>query len=231
MFSGELPNTEVWTQFIQYFLQYYLNREISYTNSDVWRMQLVNLIKSYKQYIESNATSAWKDMNSADNNLVGRMSETFDSNASDSGKSTNTSSSESNSNGNHKNRTVNSEFPQSNVTVGTDPVSGDVYKYASNMGDYREASSNTVTASDTTSSTSSRDSENKYNKIIEDSRAAGTAIDTSERKMEFYSKYMREPFYKVITYCDVYFMSQYIDEDRYGWLTTDELNSSTDLLS
>ena len=184
------------------------------------------------------------------------MSGKSDTTQSDTGKSTsngestsdNTVTNTTNTNDSNKNRAVSSQFPQSAVSVSVNPVDDDVYTYATVLNDSRDvnvsnttsniqdnnsstnsATSNSESESES-STTNSSDKKNEYSKTVEDTRNSMNPLEMYEKKLELFNKYMKDPYYTVLSKLEIFFNSLYTDSDRYGWLTRDELESSVDYL-
>lgn len=130
-------NTDVWKEFIKQFMITFLNREISYKDPYIFRMKLIQLLVTYQNFLETNASNAYSEMNKA----LGSLMESGTKNYSD--KET----------GNRKdvstvNNTANTTLTTTQDTTGNTKITGNSDSTIHDEG----TSLNDVTSSGTTTS-------------------------------------------------------------------------------
>lgn len=138
-----------WEEFIKQFIVHFLNREIAYTNAKVFRSNLIYLINSYSDIVESTANTIYNKIisdsatitengtrnntrsgetsrdsntsteNSETGNTQNESSNTSTSNETGNQNSVNESNDNSKTNSNGYNRALTSDMPQSNVSAST----------------------------------------------------------------------------------------------------------------
>lgn len=118
----------VWIEFINQFMQHYLNRVVSNTNPYVWKTQLMYELVKYKDFIETNASKFYENINemgsvvtntgSSDNTSSNTSNMTSNNQSDNSSISNVENSNQSNTTGTSGNKTTNSTTG-SNTNKGT----------------------------------------------------------------------------------------------------------------